>query len=87
MFLGSNWGIWTRRMNYKVGEKIGSERVMINSMNSKLQLAGSVVSQRVSKNLLKFSKEKFIVPHMGWSNPCNRPGICIEKNFGILMIV
>lgn len=65
---------------------------MIKSVTSKLQLVGSAVSQRVSKNLLKFSKEKFIVLHVNWNNPMQQAGrlhskqLC-EKDFEILIIV
>lgn len=65
---------------------------MINSTKSKLQLVGSAVSQRVSKNLLKFSKEKFTVLQGSWNNPMQQAGhlhkkqLC-EKDFEILIIV
>lgn len=65
---------------------------MINNTKSKLQLVGNAVSQRVSKNLLEFSKEKFIVLQVSWNNPMqqarrlHRKQLC-EKDFEILIIV
>lgn len=51
-----------------------------------LQLATSGPPQGVSKNLLKFSKEKFIIPHLGWNNPVQQDRLGanqIENSFAV----